>query len=78
MNRENVNAVDDETGRTPLAFAAKYDLDDIVMILLENGAVVNIFDTDLNTPLHYAALGGKSEIWLQNMAGYRCYLLDWF
>lgn len=44
LNNQNVNAVDDETGRTPLAYAAKYDLNDIVDILLSNGADVNIAD----------------------------------
>lgn len=60
MNSQNVNALDDETGKTPLAFAAKYDLDDIAEILLLHGANVNTPDKDLNTPLHYSAMGGKS------------------
>lgn len=58
VNSQNVNSVDDETGRTALHFAANYDLGDVVELLLKNGANVNAVDNDLNTPLHYAAKHG--------------------
>lgn len=58
VNSQNVNSIDEETGRTALHFAANYDLGDIVEILLKNEANVNAVDKDLNTPLHYAAKHG--------------------
>lgn len=44
MNSQNVDSLDDETGRTALHFASNYDLDDIAKILIENGANVNAVD----------------------------------
>lgn len=58
VNSQNVNSIDDETGRTALHFAANYDLGDVVELLLKNEANVNAVDKDLNTPLHYAAKHG--------------------
>lgn len=58
VNSQNVNSLDDETGKTALHFAAEYDLDDIAEILIKNEANVNAVDKDLNTPLHYAAKHG--------------------
>lgn len=58
VNIRNVNSVDEETGRTALHYAANYDLDDIVELLLTNKANVNALDKELNTPLHYASKHG--------------------
>lgn len=55
---QNVNSVDQETGKTALHYAANYDLGDVIDLLLINEANVNALDKDLNTPLHYAARHG--------------------
>jgi ankyrin repeat protein len=46
---------------TPLHEAALRNLD-IVELLVEHGADVRETDSDLNTPLHYAALAGKIDV----------------
>lgn len=62
VNSQNVNSVEDETGKTALHYAANYDLDDVVEVLLKNEANVNAVDNELNTPLHYAAKHGIYQV----------------
>lgn len=52
----------DETGRTPLALAAAAGQRDIVDLLLERGALVNVANDRGAATLHYAASRGDSQI----------------
>ncbi len=47
---------------TPLYLAALEGQEAAVNLLLDNGALVNITETGLNTPLHAAAAGGHVGI----------------
>lgn len=48
-------------GKTPLHFAAEYDKDEIVKLLLKNGANVNAYDMLSTTPLMTAAISGSNK-----------------
>jgi len=52
----------DETGWTPLHYAAIQDSKQIVEILIKNGAAINVRDETGTTPLHNAAGLGHREI----------------
>lgn len=53
---ENINSMSlNQKGQTSLHFAARYGNDEVVRLLLQNGAYPNIFDTEnYDTPLHLA------------------------
>ena len=53
----DLNACDDKK-RTALHIGSAIGADDIVRLLLENGASPNVKDTNANTPLHLAACSG--------------------
>ena len=46
----------------PLHEAANYGYDEIVMVLLKNGANVNARGMDGDTPLHDAAVNGHLQV----------------
>ncbi|MBD0391720.1 ankyrin repeat domain-containing protein [Wolbachia endosymbiont of Pentalonia nigronervosa] len=58
----NINAVDNRYGETPLHIAVEIGYENIVKILLKNGADVNAVDKNSVTPLHLAARGGYVEV----------------
>lgn len=61
----------DEHHRAPLHIAAFHGMVEVVELLLEWGATVNLKDKDGHIPLHWAAIGGHSKVaWilLQNEA----------
>ena len=47
--------------KTPLHFAAIYGYFDISKILIENGAIINVYDNEKNTPLHYICIHAHVE-----------------
>ena len=49
-------------GWMPLHEAANYGYDEIVMVLLKNGANVNARGMDGDTPLHDAAVNGHLQV----------------
>ena len=49
----------DKSGVTPLMWAARYSVDEIIQFLVKRGASLEIQDDDGYTPLHHAAMGGK-------------------
>ena len=49
----------DKSGETPLMWAARYNVEEIVQFLVEKGASLEIQDGNGYTPLHHAAMGGK-------------------
>lgn len=55
-NGADVNAADD-SGATPLCFAAQFKLIPIASVLLEKGANINVVDRKGHTPLHYLFAG---------------------
>mmetsp|Transcript_38752 Transcript_38752/g.52600 ORF Transcript_38752/g.52600 Transcript_38752/m.52600 type:complete len:143 (-) Transcript_38752:157-585(-) len=58
----NVNEVDAHK-RTPLLKAARHNSkDEILQLLLKNGAKPDIADEEGNTPLHFAAIRGTKEV----------------
>ncbi|MFN2254630.1 MAG: ankyrin repeat domain-containing protein [Candidatus Promineifilaceae bacterium] len=63
-NGADPNAVEEGDGGTPLQIAAWFNYPEIVTILLENGAEVDIRRTDEDgmTPLHGAASTGAKEV----------------
>jgi ankyrin repeat protein len=58
----NVNLKDDETGATPLRYAAANGHVEIARLLLQNGAEVNARSIPGYTPLHWAAYKGHVDI----------------
>lgn len=59
----NVSAKDDDYRSTPLAWAARHDLPEMVELLLARGAAVNLPDDEpWATPLAWAARRGHSHI----------------
>lgn len=70
-HREDIHTPDGKTGRTPLAVACHCGYDDIVKILIDVGANVNVCDNDQLTPLHLAAANGHcgiAEMLIDHMA----------
>lgn len=49
------------SGETALHIFAKWGDSEAVRILVSNGANINKPGEDMNTPLHYAAMGGQFE-----------------
>jgi len=47
---------------SPLFYAIKFNNYNIAKLLIENGARLNIYDSNKNTPLHIACLEGREEI----------------
>ena len=59
----NINAKDEEYRSTPLAWAARNDLSDMVEFLLARGAPTNLLDDDAwATPLAWAIKRGHTSI----------------
>ena len=52
----------DESGWTPLHYAAAFGHKDIVELLLANKSEVNAVDSDGRTPLHLAAYTGQTDV----------------
>ncbi|MFA6527912.1 MAG: ankyrin repeat domain-containing protein [Candidatus Babeliales bacterium] len=52
----------DELGATPLHYAARNNLYDVVVLLIKAGATINSPDMFGRVPLHYAALNGHAEV----------------
>lgn len=50
-----------ENNVTPLHLACKYQLYDVIVLLLENGAVIDFFDSQFKTALHYAISGESTQ-----------------
>ena len=60
--RADVNEIDSHK-RTPLLKAARHNSqNDILQLLLNNGARPDIADSDGNTPLHFAAMRGTQDV----------------
>jgi ankyrin repeat protein len=53
----DVNFASERYGFTPLMFAAAYGQRDVVYLLIESNAVIDMADKDGNTALHHAAEG---------------------
>jgi hypothetical protein len=58
----NVNVKNDANGETPLHYAAWNGHVEIVRLLLQNGAEVNVRSNGGSTPLHWAAIFGHVDI----------------
>ncbi|KAF2194331.1 ankyrin, partial [Zopfia rhizophila CBS 207.26] len=58
----NPNALDPDTGWSPLSYAVSQGLEKIVSTLLEHGADPKIYHTDASTMLHLAAAGQNMKI----------------
>lgn len=56
MKGAQINAYD-VNNISPLHLACKYQLPDIIKLLLSHGANVNLLDNQYKTPLHYAVIG---------------------
>ncbi|HUV29895.1 MAG TPA: ankyrin repeat domain-containing protein [Acidobacteriota bacterium] len=58
------NAVNapDEAGKTPLHHAVSLNLNDIARSLIDHGADIDVFDQDLESPLHDAVTAGNAEM----------------
>lgn len=52
----------DDSGSTPIHYAAKGRNSEVVELLLEYGADSNVKDGSGSTPIHYAARGGQDKI----------------
>ena len=52
---------DPESGNTALHFASANGKCDVIALLLEAGANINVQNKCLNTPLHWAALCGETK-----------------
>ena len=60
--KADVNELDHQR-RTPLLKAARHNSkSDILQLLLKNGARTDIADDEGNTPLHFAAIRGSTEV----------------
>lgn len=60
--KADVNEVD-QTRRTPLLKAARHNSkSDILQLLLRAGAKTDSADDEGNTPLHFAAIRGSTEV----------------
>ncbi|KNC46868.1 ankyrin repeat domain-containing protein [Thecamonas trahens ATCC 50062] len=57
----NVNAPD-QTGKTPLHYAAQFGWPAVVGFLLEQGAEQSVCETTGDTPLHFAAFKGHTQV----------------
>ena len=55
----NSTSPDGECKETPLMLAARFNEEDVLEFLVENGASLKIQDEDGFTPIHHAARGGK-------------------
>ncbi len=51
----------DSLGRTPAHIAAQYDSAHVLELLKKHNADFSIFDSQGNTPLHYASRSGSIE-----------------
>jgi ankyrin repeat protein/tetratricopeptide (TPR) repeat protein len=65
--RYNTNSTEPFDGVTPLMTAALFENNNVVNVLLKNGAEVNLQDSDKKTALHWACIGievstGKASI----------------
>ena len=58
----DVNCKSTVDGRTPLHIASVFPRQEIVTILLDMGAAINLKDDDGRTPLHLAAGGGHYDV----------------
>lgn len=61
-NGVDVNTMDDLSGWTPLITASHYARVDVVTLLLEEKADVDIQNFDKETALHWAVLSGRMDI----------------
>jgi serine/threonine protein kinase len=58
----DVNVKDQNNGRTPMSYAAGNGHSDVVKLLLQAGAEVDLPDEDGRTPMSYAAKNGHSHL----------------
>ena len=61
-NDKNLLNSKDQSGKTPLHFASQYGHFDMVKILIERGAEVNVENNNGETPLHYASAYGQENV----------------
>jgi ankyrin repeat protein len=60
--KAEINEVDNKK-RTPLLISARHNTStDIIKLLIDIGAKTDIADLEGNTPLHFAAIGGKLDV----------------
>jgi ankyrin repeat protein len=61
-NYDNIINARDNFGWTPMHIAALHNDTDIVQLLIEKGAKVNLKDSEQNTPLTYAVLNKAFDV----------------